>query len=397
MLGNRSIKDRSREKFLPVIPSWTTANCCLQEQYAENPLIKVSVASSQRKEVQIMTKDILIFLAIFLAVSAATLLVRKLMLSMMGRWARKTETKVDNIVLESVRHASIYWSIAIGLYVAVDISPLPPKVTAYTLNVLYVLIGLSVSLALANLTSRLIQHAMESRELPVPATGLSRTIIKVIIMAIGILVILSSLGISIAPLLTALGVGGLAVALALQDTLSNLFAGIHVLVERPIRVGDYIKLSSGEEGYVEDIGWRTTRIKMLANNIIIIPNSKLSQSIITNYYYPEKRMSLVIPIGVSYDSDPDRVEKILVEEAQKAAGEIAGFLKEPPPFVRFIPGFGDSSLNFTLIYQVAEYADQYLVQHELRKRIFKRFRKEGIEIPFPIRTVYLKESPKGCA
>ena len=168
-------------------------------------------------------------------------------------------------------------------------------------------------------------------------------------------------------------------------------------MERPIRVGDYIKLSSGEEGYVEDIGWRTTRIKMLANNIIIIPNSKLSQSIITNYYYPEKRMSLVIPIGVSYDSDPDRVEKILVEEAQKAAGEIAGFLKEPPPFVRFIPGFGDSSLNFTLICQVAEYADQYLVQHELRKRIFKRFRKEGIEIPFQIRTVYLKKSPKGCA
>ena len=344
-----------------------------------------------------MTKDILIFLAIFLAVSAATLLMRKLMLSMMGRWARKTETRVDNIILESVRHPSLYWSIAIGLYVAVDISPLPPKVTAYTLNVLYVLIGLSVSLALANLTSRLIQHAMESRELPVPATGLSRTIIKVIIMAIGILVILSSLGISIAPLLTALGVGGLAVALALQDTLSNLFAGIHVLVERPIRVGDYIKLSSGEEGYVEDIGWRTTRIKMLANNIIIIPNSKLSQSIITNYYYPEKRMSLVIPIGVSYDSDPDRVEKILVEEAQKAAGEIAGFLKEPPPFVRFIPGFGDSSLNFTLICQVAEYVDQYLVQHELRKRIFKRFRKEGIEIPFPIRTVYLKESQKGGA
>src|SRR3989338_6574304 len=195
-----------------------------------------------------MTKDILIFLTIFLAVSAATLLVRKLMLSMMWRWARKTETRVDNIILESVRHPSIYWSIAIGLYIAVDISPLPPKVTAYTLKVLYVLIGLSVSLALANLTSRLIQHAMESRELPVPATGLSRTIIKVIIMAIGILVILSSLGISIAPLHTALGVGGLAVALALQDTLSNLFAGFYVTMSRQIQTGDYVKLESGEEG-----------------------------------------------------------------------------------------------------------------------------------------------------
>src|SRR3990172_10401762 len=339
-----------------------------------------------------MTKDILIFLAIFLAVSAATLLMRKLMLSMMGRWARKTETKVDNIILESVRHPSIYWSIAIGLYVAVDISPLPPKVTAYTLKALYILIIFSATLALANLISKLIQYAIENRELPLPATGLSRTVIKAVVLTIGILIILSSLGISITPLITALGVGGLAVALALQDTLSNLFAGIHILVERPVRVGDYIKLSSGEEGYVMDIGWRTTRIKMLANNVIIVPNNKLSQSIITNYYYPEKRMSLLIPIGVSYDSDPDRVEKILVEEAQKAAGEIAGFLKEPLPFVRFIPGFGDSSLNFTLICQVAEYVDQYLVQHELRKRIFKRFKDEGIEIPFPIRTVYLKQT-----
>ena len=339
-----------------------------------------------------MTKDIMIFIAIFLAISAAALLVRKLTLSMMGRWARKTETKVDDIILDTIRHPSIYWSIAIGLYVAVGLSSFPPKVADYTLKALYILIIFSATLALANLISRLIQYAIESREVSLPATGLSRTIIKAVVLTVGILIILGSLGISITPLITALGVGGLAVALALQDTLSNLFAGIHILVERPIRVGDYIKLSSGEEGYVMDIGWRTTRIRMLANNVIIIPNNKLSQSIITNYYYPEKRMSLLIPIGVSYDSDPDRVEKILVQEAQKAAGEIAGFLKEPPPFVRFIPGFGDSSLNFTLICQIAEYVDQYLVQHELRKRIFKRFKEEGIEIPFPIRTVYLKQA-----
>ncbi|MDP2683362.1 MAG: mechanosensitive ion channel family protein [Deltaproteobacteria bacterium] len=339
-----------------------------------------------------MTKDIMIFIAIFLAISSAALLVRKLTLSMMGRWARKTETKVDNIILESTRHPSIYWSIAIGLYVAIGSSSFPPKFVDYSLKTIHILIVLSVTLALANLISRLIQYAIESRELPLPATGLSRTIIKAVGLTIGILIILSSLGISITPIITALGVGGLAVALALQDTLSNLFAGIHILVERPIRIGDYIKLSSGEEGYVMDIGWRTTRIRMLANNVIIIPNNKLSQSIITNYYYPEKRMSLLIPIGVSYDSDPDRVEKILVQEAQKAAGEIAGLLKEPPPFVRFIPGFGDSSLNFTLICQVAEYVDQYIVQHELRKRILKRFKEEGIEIPFPIRTVYLKQT-----
>jgi small-conductance mechanosensitive channel len=179
--------------------------------------------------------------------------------------------------------------------------------------------------------------------------------------------------------------------LALQDTLSNLFAGFYVSLSGNIRPGDYIKLDSGDEGYVTDISWRSTTVRALANNLIIVPNAKLAQAIVTNYHLPEKRMSLLIPIGVSYDSDPEQVERILVEEAKRGAQDIPGLLAEPAPFVRFIPGFGDSSLNFTLICQVAEFVDQYLAQHELRKRIFKRFREEGIEIPFPIRTVYLRE------
>jgi small-conductance mechanosensitive channel len=203
--------------------------------------------------------------------------------------------------------------------------------------------------------------------------------------------ILHALGVSITPLLTALGVGGLAVALALQDTLANLFAGIHILLERSIRVGDFVRLEGGQEGYVVDIGWRTTKVRMLPNNIVVIPNSKLAQSVLTNYYLPEPRMSLLIPISVSYGSDPEHVERVLIDETLKAAQEVPGLLKEPAPFVRFIPGFGESSLDFTLICQVKEFVDQYLAQHELRKRIFKRFQAEGIEIPFPHRTVYLRE------
>jgi small-conductance mechanosensitive channel len=130
---------------------------------------------------------------------------------------------------------------------------------------------------------------------------------------------------------------------------------------------------------------------MLPNNIVVIPNSKLAQSVVTNYYLPEKRMSLLIAISVSYSSDPEQVERILIEEARNAVGQVPGLLGDPEPFVRFIPGFGESSLDFTLICQVKEFVDQYLAQHELRKRIFKRFKAEGIEIPFPHRTVYLRE------
>jgi small-conductance mechanosensitive channel len=136
---------------------------------------------------------------------------------------------------------------------------------------------------------------------------------------------------------------------------------------------------------------------MLPNNIVVIPNNKLAQSVVTNYYLPEKRMSLAIPVSVSYSSDPELVERILLEEAKNSIADIPGLLNDPEPAVRFIPGFGESSLDFTLVCQVREFADQYLVQSELRKRIFKRFKQEGIDIPFPQRTVYLKTEKEGRA
>jgi len=204
------------------------------------------------------------------------------------------------------------------------------------------------------------------------------------------LMLLNLLGISITPILTALGVGGLAVALALQDTLSNLFAGFYVAVARQVRLGDYIRLNTGEEGYVTDIGWRSTTIRALANNWVLIPNNKLSQAIVTNFYLPDKRVGVSFQIGVSYDSDTDRVERVLLEEAQAAAREIPGMLAEPAPAVTFDPGFGDWSLGFTLGYSVQEFNDQFRVRHELRKRILKRLRQEKIDMPFPTRTIYMR-------
>ncbi len=317
--------------------------------------------------------------------------VRGIAFRILRKWADRTETKIDDIVIDSFSTPSLYWCIAIGLYTGVVTSEMPVKYVFYLSNVIYVILILSVTFAAANLAGRIFRNYIQKSNLPIPTTGLAYGLFKGIIIIIGFLIVLNVLGVSITPLITALGVGGLAVALALQDTLANLFSGIHVLMERSIRVGDFIKLESGQEGYVDDITWRTTRIRMLPNNMVVIPNSKLAQSIVTNYYLPEKRMSLLVPVGVSYSSDPDEIERILTEEAKKAVGEIPGLLGEPEPFVRFIPGFGDSSLDFTLICQVQEFVDQYYAQHELRKRIFRRFRKEGIDIPFPHRTVYIRE------
>jgi small-conductance mechanosensitive channel len=318
-------------------------------------------------------------------------IVRGISFKILHKWAKRTDTKLDDIVIQAFSVPSVYWCIAIGLYIGVAMSTIPERYLFYFSRVIYVIVILSVTLAAANLAGKIFRNYVQKSKLPIPTTGLAYGIMKGTIIVLGFLIILSVLGVSITPLITALGVGGLAVALALQDTLANLFAGIHILMERSIRVGDFIRLETGQEGYVDDITWRTTRIRMLPNNMVVIPNSKLSQSIVTNYYLPEKRMSLLIPVGVDYSSDPDHVEKVLVEEAKKAVGEIPGLLGDPEPFVRFIPGFGDSSLDFTLICQVQEFVDQYLAQHELRKRIFRRFGQEGIGIPFPHRTVYLRE------
>jgi small-conductance mechanosensitive channel len=196
--------------------------------------------------------------------------------------------------------------------------------------------------------------------------------------------------VQITPLLTALGVGGLAVALALQDTLSNLFAGVHLLADRPIRVGDYVKIADTIEGYVVDVGWRSTRVRMLQNNVVIVPNKRVAESIITNYDLPERRMGVTLPVSVSYGTNPDHVERVLVDEALRAAQEVTGLLADPPPSARLIPGFGAHSLDFTLACNVTSFVDQYVVLSELRKRILRRFEAEGIRLPDPVRTVELR-------
>jgi len=339
-------------------------------------------------------REFIIPAAITIAVIIVMLILRGAAFKLLRRGAARTKSNIDDVMLKAVKTPSIYWSVAIGLYVGVAVSTLPLRYVNYITKGIYVLIIISITLVAANLSGRIFESYISRSKVPMPTTGLTYAIIKGVILVVGFLIVLSLLGISITPLLTALGVGGLAVALALQDSLTNFFAGLHVLLERSVRVGDFIKLESGEQGYVKDITWRTTRIRMLGNNEVIIPNSKLSQSIVTNYYLPEKSMSLLINVGVSYDSDPEHVERVLTEVAMSALGEIPGLVGAPEagdPFVRFIPGFGESSLDFTLICKVREFVDQYLVQHELRKRIFARFRAEGIEIPYPQRTVYVRE------
>lgn len=322
------------------------------------------------------------------------LAIRQTLKYLLKRWAERTETKLDDIIINALKNPIILWFLLAGIYGALNFISIPENILQYVEKGILALIIFSVTLTLANITSGVIKYYGVKLGVTLQVTGLGQFLAKAAILAIGIIIMLAELGIEITPLIASLGIGALAVALALQDTLSNIFAGFYVLADRPVRIGDYIMVEGAGEGYVIDIGWRSTKIRTLQNNVIVIPNKKLAESVITNYYMPDKPISVLITIGVGYKEDPERVEKILLEEALKASKEIPGMLDDPAPFVRFLPGPGEYSLNFTIICRAREYTDQYLIRHEMYKRIFRRFKEEGIEIPFPVRTVYLREEGK---
>jgi len=216
-------------------------------------------------------------------------------------------------------------------------------------------------------------------------------LVRALFAILAIIVVLENLGASLTGLWTTLGVSGLVVALALQETLSNLFAGLYLLADRPVNPGDYIKLDSGQEGYVIHIGWRSTTLRTQSNNLVFVPNSTLAKAVITNYSLPELQVSVGIPVRVSYASDPALVEKALLEVTREATQQgLAGLLANPAPSVYLSPGFGESSLDFSLSVNVRRFEDQVPVQSELRKRILARFAKEGIQVPFPTRMIELE-------
>ena len=324
-----------------------------------------------------------------LGLIVAAWILRKIVFYQLSQWAKRTVSTVDDEFVGLLDRAVKPLLILGVVTVSLNLIPLSDKFLVPGNRVLKVLV-IAVALFYGAKIVQLLLGAWLSRtpsrqEMREPATFIS----KVLFVGLGLMIVLDNLGVSLTAVWTTLGVGSVAVALALQDTLSNFFAGVYLRLDNPVRIGDYIKLESGEEGYVIQLGWRSARIRTLPNNVVVVPNGKLASTIVTNYTQPEPRMSLLVSVSVSYNDDPEKVERILVEEAISTAKEVEGLLADPAPFVRFIPGFGASSLDFTLICQVATFVDQYLAQHELRKRILARFRREGISIPFPQRDLHL--------
>ena len=312
----------------------------------------------------------------------------KVVLQRLEKTASKTEMEADDFIIKSFKNMTLLFFIIAGFYLSLIYLPLTEGTVAFIRKVLMVILILSMTIVAARISVGFIEIYTKRIGGAFPSTSIFTNLTYVLVLVIGILIVLQSIGVSIAPLLTALGVGGLAAALALQDTLSNIFSGIHIIASGKVKPGDFIMLESGETGYVTDITWRNTVIRAISNNMIIVPNSKLSSNIITNYNQPYSWMSVLIPVGVSYDSDLERVEEITLEVARSVMKEVEGGLPDYEPLIRY-NAFADSSINFNVVIRAHEYTNQFLLRHEFIKRLHARYNKEGIDIPFPITTIYM--------
>ena len=266
---------------------------------------------------------------------------------------------------------------SIELIVSKIIFSIAITIVAYMIYVLFDLIILNAWKEFSRRTKTKVDDSL---------TSLINTILKITLIVIAFLYILNLWGFEIGPLLAGLGIAGLAVALALQPVLSNVFSGASIILDKTVRVGDLIYLENNVKGKIEKIGLRSTKIRTFDNEWIIIPNTKLAESQIQNVALPEPKSRAVVSFGVKYGSDIDKVKKIVMKEIKS----IKEVVDDPEPIVRFIE-MGNSSLNFKAYFHVSSFEHRWEALDEANTKIYNALNKAGIEIPFPQMDVHLKK------
>jgi len=306
--------------------------------------------------------------------------------------ADRTRSTWDDLLIRAVRWMPLVWWSAAGVWAASRVRDFEPAIQAHVNQALGVVIIASFTIIAIRLASGAVDRYAQTSQAGLPSTSLVNNLISLVIGIIGLFLVLQNLDIDITPLITAMGIGGLAVALALQDTLSNLFAGVSIIVAGQVRKNDYIRLNSGEEGFVTDVKARNTTIRTFPHrNLVVVPNGVLASTIVTNYSLPHRNLWIAVPVGVAYDSDLEHVESVAIEVGAAVLEVVEGRPPSAEPIVRY-QEFGDSSINFNVLLSASKFTDQFVIRHEFIKQLHARFNREGIEIPFPIRTVYMRNA-----
>jgi len=317
-------------------------------------------------------------------------LFRWLIINRLRALTNRTQYRLDSLLVHALSLPLTVIALAILFIVAEKLlnftELLSPSEFSLSPLVVQVLCIVSILIFLDRFVNGFIGNYSDRSDIVKNSKGIVQGVFRGLIIGIGTLVLLGTMGISITPLVASLGISSLAVALALQPTLENFFSGIQLVFDKPIRIGDFIELESGEQGFVEKIGWRSTWIKMLPNNMVIMPNSSIAKSKIINYFYPEKELSVPVEVGVHYSSDLEHVEKVTLEVAREVLVAHEWGVDEYNTFVVYT-AFDSSSINFTVMLRAKEYFNRFWVKSAFIKALHKRYALEGIVIPFPIRAI----------
>lgn len=350
-----------------------------------------------------LVDDIVIIACILIVSLLVGVVLNRMLTKKLEEKVESTDSELMEIFFRAMQGVPISLCLVTGLYWSVTTSNLPAGIERILSYVLFTVIVFSLTRVCERTLSGFIRMKFSGSSDMTQSTLLD-TIFRVAIYASGILIVLDYFNISIAPIMAAMGVGGMAVAFGVRETLENIFSGLQIIVSKQLRVKDYIKLSTGDEGIVTDINWRYITITPLTkNNVVVIPNKVIAGSVTTNYSQPRDDVAVVVPIGVSYDSDLEHVERVTIEVARELQTKIDGYKprinangvdKNPLAPAVLYQAFNDSSIDFNAVMHVTHFANQGALKHEFIKAIKKRFDEEGINIPFPIRTLDLPEDKK---
>lgn len=339
----------------------------------------------------------------------AALVVSELLLLVLNRVVRplvsKTRTTLDDRLIEAVQTPVRLLGVIVGVYLTVNVtSPgavLLERNAGFWLGTALIAWG---GLLAANLVNAFIlwYYREVSAEAKLKARfkiseefiPFVRRAVKITIYALTFIVLLDRFGVEVGPLLAALGIGGLAVALAVKDSLANFFAGIYLLTDKPIRQGEYIAIDNEQsviKGFVEEVGWRTTRVRTRGNFTYYIPNEKITNSNLVNFSrgIEDNWKGSSILVGVDYSADAEKVKKLLVEAVKKVRKTDKRISSAVDPVAR-LEDFGDNALVFRVMFRITNHFETEAVQGAVREQVIADLRKARISIPFPQRTVHLK-------
>ncbi len=335
-------------------------------------------------------KDILILSALLVGGSVLGWILRKWLFPFLTRLAGKTKQQTDNLILQSFKKWIIVLIVALGAYIGIKRVPLSDKYHDWIDKSFIIFYIFCATIMLSEIVSGMIRVKNQETGSALPSSSIISKIARAIIYGLGLVLILQSVGISVAPILTAMGVGGLAVALALQDTLSNLFAGLQIIASGKINQNDFIRLDNGQEGFVEDISWRITTIKNASGQVIIVPNAKLSNMISTNYLLERKDFAFSVDISIDRNNDIKKVESVTKEVVHQTISQIKGGIMPEEPAVRFVR-FGENSIELKVSMQVREYHQQGEATHQFIMNIQERFAKEDIRFAISFKSLLAEQ------